>query len=233
MYANPIKLYSGVNNPIKIQCMNTDQKKIDVSNVTIQLGLFEPETENELIINTAFGIDSANGIVGGLFTPSELDCLTFGFYELGITAFENSGNVYPVFINDSFGSRLPVQYCKGPVLGNSEPIAMTWVDSMAVGVVSNDVDLSSRPMNSTLATMCANLVNYTGNIVAQGTMISTPTSSDFGNISYSSYTNSNGPIFQSVSGSYAWIRFVLDGADPNHWGNISANSVVTWSNIRT
>ena len=40
MYSTPLTIYSGVNNPIKISCMNSDQKLINVSNVDIQCGLF-------------------------------------------------------------------------------------------------------------------------------------------------------------------------------------------------
>ena len=232
VYSTPITLYSGVNNPIKIQCLNSDQKSINVADVTIQAGLFAPGTQNELILLTATDIDSANGIVQVNFTPAELAPLDFGFFEFTLIAADNTGNVWPVYIDDNYGSRLSTTLAKGPVLAYPDPIAVTFTDQTDVGVCSDQIDLSKRPMNSTLATLEANLVSYTGNITAQGSLVTIPTPIDWANISSAYYSNVSGLVFQSVSGSYAQLRFVLNNADPHGWGNLNASTWITGGNIR-
>ena len=235
MYSTPLTIYSGVNNPIKISCMNSDQKLINVSNVDIQCGLFVPNTQNELITANARNIDSANGIVEIIFTPSQLAPLDFGFYEIGVVATDANLNAWPVYINDFYGSRLTVTLAKGPVLAYSDPTPVVFSDVTDIGVVSNPINLTGRPMNSTLATLCANIVSYTGNIVAQGSTVTIPTPVDWGNVSATYYANAAGLYFQSVSGSFAWIRFVLDAIDPTRTGNLSPSNVaafISGGNIR-
>jgi hypothetical protein len=235
VYSTPITLYTGVLNPIKIQCLNSDQKRIDVSNIAIQCGLFQPNTQNELITANAVSIDSANGVVEIIFTPSELAPLDIGFFEIALTATDANLNAYPIYINDNFGSRLTTTLAKGPVLAYPDPAPLTFLDIVDVGVTSNPVDLTKRPMNSTLATLCANLVLYTGNIVAQGTMVSIPLPTDWANVSATFYSNVAGLVFQNVEGSFAQIRFVLDSLDPSGNGWLSQSNVATYisgGNIR-
>jgi len=231
VYSTPITIYSGCNNPIKIQCLNSDQKRINISNISIQLGVFETNTENELITITASQFDAANGVVEATLTASDLSPLDFGFYDIALISTDNNGNVYPIYIDDNYGSRLTATLKKGPVLAYGDPLSLTFLDTVD-GLISNAINLTNRPQNSTLATISANLISYTGNIISQGSLVSLPTNSDWGNISQTYYSNVSGPFFQSVNGSFAWLRFLLDSADPHGWGNLSANSFITNGNIR-
>jgi hypothetical protein len=232
VYSTPLKIYSGVNNPIKIRCLNSDQQTINISNVNIQLGVFEPSSENELITQEAIHIDDNYGIAEIILTPAELAPLDFGFYEIALTAYDTGGNVWPIFINDNSGSRLTAQLMKGPILAYTDPIPVTFLDLVDVGVVSNDINLMNRPQNSTTATLEANLINYTGNIIFQGTMVSTPTSIDWGNVSSAFYSNTSGPVLQTVSGAFAWIRVVLDSADPTGNGLVTPSNFISSANIK-
>jgi hypothetical protein len=235
VYSTPLTLYSGVNNPVKIVCLNSDQKSINVEAVSIQVGLFVPNTQNELLTANATNIDSANGVVQVTFTPSQLAPLDFGFYEVALTATDGNLNVFPIYIDDNYGSRLTTTLMKGPVLAYPNPYPVVFSDVTDVGVVSDPINLTGRPMNSTVATLCANIVSYTGNIVAQGTTVTIPTLHDWGNVSATYYANAAGLYFQSVTGSFAWIRFILDSIDPTGTGNLSPSNVaafISGGNIR-
>ena len=137
VYSTPVSLYSGTNNPIKIQCLNSDQKRINVSNVTVQLGVFQPGTQNELIVKTATNVDSANGVIETILTSSDLAPLDFGQYEIALVAVDEFNNAYPVYINDYYGSRLPTSLSKGPVLAYPDPIPVVWTDQSGIGVCSS------------------------------------------------------------------------------------------------
>jgi hypothetical protein len=232
VYSNPLTIFSGVNNPIKIQCLNSDQKRVDVSNVSIQAGLFEPNTENELVTQTAANIDSANGIVEVFYTANDLAGLDFGYYEIALRAIDSGGNVFPIYINDHSGSRLTTKLSKGPILAYADALPLDFVDVTGVGVVSNQIDLTNRPINSTVATMSCNLQSYSGNLIGQATLVSTPTNTDWANVSVTNYSNQSGFIFQNLVGSFAWGRFLLADADPSGNGNVSVSGFVSDGNIR-
>ena len=235
VYSTPVSLYSGTNNPIKIQCLNSDQKRINVSNVTVQLGVFQPGTQNELIVKTATNVDSANGVIETILTSSDLAPLDFGQYEIALVAVDEFNNAYPVYINDYYGSRLPTSLSKGPVLAYPDPIPVVWTDQSGIGVCSDAINLTTRPMNSTTATACMHLNSYTGNAIFSGTLVSSPTNTDWGNVSSTYYSNVSGLVFQNVEGSFAWIRIILDSIDPNGYGNISPSNIANYimgGNIR-
>lgn len=232
VYSVPITIYKNVNNPIKIQCLNSDQKRINVANVSIQLGVFECNSENELINITASNIDAANGVVETTLTPSQLSPLSFGDYEIALIGTDQNSNVYPIYIDDNYGSRLKATLKKGPILAYGDPIPVTFLDTVGIGVVSNSIDLTNRPQNSSLATLCANLQTYTGNIIASGSLTTTPANTDWANISSQYYSNVSGYVFQSVSGKFVEIRFILDSADPTGNGNVIISNFITNANIR-
>lgn len=239
VYSVPLSIYSGVNNPIKIQCLNSDQKKINVSNANIQVGVFVPGTQHELFVANAANIDAANGVVSVTFLPSQLEPLNFGMYEVAVTATDANLNVFPVYINDNYGSRLPFQLLKGPVLAYANAIPIQWTDQSGIGVCSQNIDLTNRPMGSTLATLQTNLGNatmgYTGNITIQASMITIPLPVDWANVGSAYYSNVSGSVFQNASGSYAMMRFIVNGIDPTGAGNVSSSNisnVVSFSSVR-
>ncbi|VVC05093.1 Uncharacterised protein [uncultured archaeon] len=235
MYSIPLTIYTGVNNLIRVSCLNPDQKNIDVSNLSIQFGLFVPETENELLTANAIPIDSANGVVQVTLIPAELAPLDVGFYECTLTAADANSVSYPVYVNDSYQTRLMVNLEKGPIDAYGNPIFVSWSDIPDVGVTSSQIDLTSRPVGSSLATLQTNLVDYTGNIISQGALNTTPLPHDWGNISFTNFSNFSGNTFINVEGIYASIRFVADGIDPQGTGNVTTANialVVNQSSIR-
>ncbi len=233
VYSNKLALYTGVNNPIRIQCLNSDQQRVNTSNVTVQVGLFEANTQNELIKYTASNVDNANGIVSVNFLPSDLAPLNIGFYEVTVSAVDTNGNVFPVYIDDNFGNRLTVQLFKGPVFAYPDPVPVTFIDIGHKGVMSGQINLTNRPMNSTTATLQIEFIQpYTGNITSQGSLVSIPMPNDFANINSVNYSNANGIIFQNVLGSFAVIQFVVDDIDPQGWGNIQVSDWINNANIR-
>jgi hypothetical protein len=235
VYSNPIQLYNSVNNPIRILCLNSDQKKVNVSNITVQAGLFESGTQNQLILQTATPVDAANGIIQINLLSSDLSGLDFGTYEMALVASDLGGNSYPVYINDFYGSRLQTQLSPGPVLGYPDPINLSWVDTVGVGVVTSQINLTNRPINSSLATAYIVFNQYTGNITSQGTLVTTPQNTDWSNITSTYYSNVSGGVFQNTPGSYTWLRFIADGLDPSKTGNLNQSNisnVIVGGNIR-
>lgn len=235
VYSRPITLFKGVDNPIKLWNLNTDQKPINISNISLTCNLFTPGTQYQWISKSVTNVDSANGVAQVTFVSSDLAGLELGKYEIGMTATDiNFGNATPVYLNDNYQGRLTVNLELGSVSALTDPIPVTFTDTPRVGVVSNYIDLTVRPSGNNNLTFGANLiVPYTGNIVAQGAMITNPVNGDFGNILLENYDNFSGLTMFNVPGTYATIRFLIDELDPNGtYGNINANNYITSAAIR-
>ena len=224
MYSRPVKMYSGLNNPIKILCFNQDQKLVDISNTAIQFNVFYPGAQ-DLIISKAASVANSNvslGLSQVTLGSTDLAGLTHGFYEIGITGTDQFGNVTTLYIDDNYGSRLGLELLPGPVSADVDPIQLTFLSTSQpqygniAGIKSQNVNLTNTPRGNTNYTIQANLVQYTGDFITQATVVSEPTwPSDFGNIAVSSYANYTGPIMETVSGTFAWLTVFLDGTGSN------------------
>lgn len=218
MYSRPITVFYGVDNPIRITFLNADQKAANLTNITANVNVFSPGTQYQWITKPVTIANATAGQANITFTSSDLAPLELGFYEIGMTANYGNSNATPVFLNDNYLGRITMDLQLGPVSSELDPIPVSFTDTSGIGVVSDQIDLTVRPTGDTTATFCANLVQpYTGNIIAQGTMVTNPTNNDFGNIIVENYSNVSGNVMFNVLGSYATIRFIVDAIDP--WGN--------------
>lgn len=236
VYSREITAFQGVNNPVKITFLNTDQKTANIANLTISVNLFTPETQYQWLSKTANVANASTGIAWVTFTSSDLQPLEYGMYEIGMTATDvNSGQVTPVYLNDNYQGRLTFNLLPGPVSTQTPPVGITFTDVPLSGVVSNYIDLTVRPQGDSTLTFFANLiVPYTGNIIAQGAMITNPVyPSDFANIVVENYSNFSGNTMLNVLGTYSTMVFLVDQLDPGgQWGNINANNYITSSMVR-
>lgn len=235
VYSRPITIFKGVQNKIKLWCLNTDQKPINISNVSLTCNLFTPGTQYEWVSKTVANIDNANGVAQVAFLDSDLAALNLGTYELGMTATDtNTGDITPVYLNDNYQGRLPFLLEMGPVSALTNPIPVVFTDTPSVGVVSNYIDMTNRPAGNNISTFTANLVvPYTGNILAQGAIVTNPVNIDFGNIIVENYSNVSGQVMFNVPGTITSLRFILDSIDPNgRYGNAIPSDYITSACIR-
>jgi hypothetical protein len=234
VYSRPITVFQGVQNNIKIWFLNTDQKPVDISNISVTFNLFTPATQYQWLSKPVNDYDSANGVAIINLLSSDLAPLALGFYEVGMTATSLiDSSVTPVYLNDNYQGRLSLNLEPGPVSALTPPIPVTFTDTSHVGVVSDNIDLTVRPSGNNNLTFGANLIlPYTGNIVAQASMVTNPVNADFGNVVIENYSNVSGPIMFNVPGTFAVMRFLLSALDPNGNGNVVANNYITSSSVR-
>jgi len=175
MYSRPIKIYTGINNPIKIICLNDDEKLIDVSGLSIQINVFEPNTQC-LLISKMVTPNLSLGIGSVQIGFSDLAGLAPGQYELGVTATDANNNVTTLYVDGNYTSRLPLILQGGPSGVNNAPINLTFTTAnTANSITSQIIDAALAPANDTTFSLQANLSNYTGNIFWVGTTITNPT----------------------------------------------------------
>lgn len=114
VYSRTIKIYQGIDNPIHIVTKNQDQKAVDLTGYDVQVDIQDPE--NELTVET-FTVNFVTQNKGlGVFTipASVVNALDQRHYEFTVKLINlTSNDETPLYIDDNYGARLPVQVLSG------------------------------------------------------------------------------------------------------------------------
>jgi hypothetical protein len=114
VYSRTIKIYQGIDNPIHIVTKNQDQKAVDLTGYDVQVDIQDPE--NELTVET-FTVNFVTQNKGlGVFTipASVVNALDQRHYEFTVKLINlTSDDETPMYIDDNYGARLPVQVLSG------------------------------------------------------------------------------------------------------------------------
>jgi hypothetical protein len=114
VYSRTIKIYQGIDNPIHIVTKNQDQKAVDLTGYDVQVDIQDPE--NELTVET-FTVNFVTQNKGlGVFTipASVVNALDQRHYEFTVKLINlTSNDETPMYIDDNYGARLPVQVLSG------------------------------------------------------------------------------------------------------------------------
>ena len=181
-FARPVKLYTGLNNPVTIICLDDTQSPVDLSNISLTVNVFDSSTDCLILSKSA--TNSANVLLGTstvTFTNTDFANVDPGFYQIGIVVTDPDYNQTPLFINDNFGSLLTSEFLPGPVIeANIPPICLNFLSTNEpiygnlAGIRSQLITMLNQPIQgNTEFTLQANLVSFTGNIHMQAACTST------------------------------------------------------------
>jgi hypothetical protein len=130
VYSRTIKIYQGIDNPIHIVTKNQDQKAVDLTGYDVQVDIQDPE--NELTVET-FTVNFVTQNKGlGVFTipASVVNALDQRHYELTVKLINlTSDDETPMYIDDNYGARLPVQVLSG-YYSNTPVLPLNIVDGV-------------------------------------------------------------------------------------------------------
>lgn len=131
VYARPVTVYQGINNPIQVVAKNQDQKPVNLTGYTMTAEIQDPVSQATV---QSLSVTWSNISLGrGNFTiGTELvNALDQRLYKLTFKTTYTSTNVdTPVYIDDNFGVPLDLvvkaaYYNEGPILANLEPTGIT------------------------------------------------------------------------------------------------------------
>jgi hypothetical protein len=104
MYARPVTIYKGIDNPIQVNVKNQDQKSVNMTGYAMQVDIQDPV--NSLTIES-FPVTFANVSLGrGTFTISKsiVNGLDQRIYKLTMKTINTSNNTeQPMYIDDNYG----------------------------------------------------------------------------------------------------------------------------------
>ena len=110
MYSRPIKIYQGIDNPIHVVTKNQDQKSVDLTGYTIEIGI--QDYENGLTVSV-FAVSAFTWTQGlGQFTipVDTVNLLDQRYYWLTARLVNTTTNaLQPLYIDDNHEVRLTLQ----------------------------------------------------------------------------------------------------------------------------
>lgn len=130
MYAKPIKIYQGIDNPIHVIAKNQEQKAADLTGYLMQVAIQDPLNEVTVEIFPVSFTTVAQGL--GVFTiPREIvNALDQRHYHLTARLINTDTNAEnPLYIDDNYSVAVPLQVLSAYY--STDPVT----PSLAEGVV--------------------------------------------------------------------------------------------------
>jgi hypothetical protein len=108
VYARPIKIYQGIDNPIQIKVLNQDQKPVNLNGYTVQVDIQDPVNQVTAYSFAANGASQYSNLTIGtttiLFTANVVNSLDQRFYKVTTRVINNADNTQaPLYADASFG----------------------------------------------------------------------------------------------------------------------------------
>lgn len=138
VYSITIKVYQGVDNPIRILVRNQDQKPVDLSGYDLELNVEDRQAQTTVDTLTTTVVDATKGLFSVTFSKNFVNALELRYYQLTLKTIKQSDNTErPIYIDDNYGVQLDLQVLPGyysdqaPVLPADELIS--YIDANGQG----------------------------------------------------------------------------------------------------
>ena len=231
VYDRRLTLHRGVNNPITFTFKNEDQKAQDITSKTYEFNIIDTESKKAVLTKTLTILDdgstvSTKGDASCTITEGDLLPLEAKFYNFSVKEVKSDGSREVTYADTGYAAAGTIELLNGAY---PEFVASTEVASFtsAQGPLANTSgSIDARPginNNKALHTIAVYTKNFSGSMRVQGTMSSTPSSSDWFDITMdgeanatNTFTNSTTVTNYNFTGVYHNIRFT--------WGNDAGNT---------
>ena len=209
-YSKSVKLHKGVDNPVKFKIRNNNQKDVDITDSQFTLSIVDSKTNKE-ILNRSLAIeDATKGMLSITITEEDLQDFTMNQYHYGIKMLNSSGVQYPIYVDDNYGASGVVE-----IHNDAYPIPTPAVQP-TVGAYSDGTAYSSVVVvtlgNNGISTAAYYLSGFSGTITVQGSLEDSTgvSSSDWIDITSSTYTTETGVGYTNFTGMFKVIRFKIE-----------------------
>ena len=225
VYNRNIKLHGGVDNKIKIQVRNVDQKPINLTGHTLVFTLVSRDSQ-ELILEKDCDIyDITTGALTVSITESELLDIEPGLYNYSLrretrTAIDSDEyeveTSYALYIDSQYSAVATLEIL-GNIKGNPVPSTVTkeWVKKLVYDQPSGDQDyyisgiVNAQPQLSTPQTLHSfqvYMTDYTGTFEIQGSVSEGGNPGTWVTLTTETYTDET-IDFLNITGKYNFFRF--------------------------
>jgi hypothetical protein len=225
VYDRRLTLHRGVNNPITFTFKNEDQKAQDITAKTYEFNMIDTESKKAVLTKTLTILDdgstiSTKGDANCTITEGDLLPLDAKFYNFSVKEVKTDGSREVTYADTGYAAAGTIEILDGAY---PEFVASTEITSFtsAQGPLANTSgSIDARPginNNKALHTIAVYTKNFSGSMRVQGTMSSTPGSSDWFDITMdgetgatNTFTNSTTVSTFNFTGVFHNIRFTWD-----------------------
>ena len=227
VYDRRLTLHRGVSNPITFTFKNEDQKTQTITSKTYEFNMIDSESKKAVLTKTLTVLDdgstvSTRGDASCTITEGDLLPLDAKFYNFAVREVKSDGSREITYSDTGYAAAGTVELLDGAY---PEFVPSTEVNSFTgsggpLQYTSSAID--ARPgvnNNKALHTIQIYPQSFTGKLIVQGTMASSPSDSDFFTVTSSTLSSASTPSTLNFTGVYHSVRFSWDN-DPDNTGKI-------------
>lgn len=209
-YAENLRLQRGIDNHIRLRLRNRDQKAVNVGESRFQMIVTDPITAREKFTVILYPKDAVRGIVEATITAAQMSQLDRALYHYGVLMTDVEQRVWPVYVDDNFGSTGVIQ-----VVGDAYPVPMDAIQldlNFEAGFnVSSTINLIGTE-NTGLHTAAFYFADFTGTVTVQAHLSPSANvnNSDFFDVQLLEFESQSGIYSHSWSGMFSGIRFQVN-----------------------
>jgi len=206
-YTPPIKVYRGLDNRVRIEFKNRDQKRVNMADKSASIVILDKENGVAYVERALTTIDDARGIMEANITETDLLALDAKLYNYGIKVTDGEGRVNPAYADDNYGANGTLEIAEG--------VYPTFVESTTESFSSGDTGstITIKPyINRNTANHTAQIYfssEFTGTLTIEGSI--NPSNSiqnaDFTTIATKTYTAQTANDYINFTGVYSAVRF--------------------------
>ena len=223
VYDRRLTLHRGVSNPINFTFKNEDQKAQDITAKTYEFNMIDTESKKSVITKTLTILDdgstvSTKGDASCTITEGDLLPLDAKFYNFAVREVKSDGSREVTYSDTGYASAGTVELLDGayPEFVTSTEVANFTQQDGPLANTSGSID--AKPginNNKALHTIAIYPSDFSGKLIVQGTMASSPSNADFFEITSTTLSDASSVSTLNFTGVYHNVRFSWDNDSGN------------------
>ena len=228
VYDRRLTLHRGVSNPISFTFKNEDQKAQDITSKTYEFNMIDSESKKAVLTKTLTVLDdgstvSTKGDASCTITEGDLLPLDAKFYNFAVREVKSDGSREITYADTGYAAAGTIELLDGayPEFVPSTEISSFTANGGLRSLANTSSAIDARPginNNKALHTIAVYPKNFSGTLRVQGTMASSPSNTDYFEVTSATYSDASTPSTLNFTGVYQNVRFT--------WGNDTDNTGV-------
>jgi len=207
---------------------NEDQKAQDITSKTYEFNIIDSESKKAVVTKTLTILDdgstvSTKGDASCTITEGDLLPLDAKFYNFAVREVKSDGSREITYSDTGYAAAGTIELLDGayPEFVPSTEISSFTANGGLRSLANTSSAIDARPginNNKALHTIAVYPKNFSGTLRVQGTMASSPSNTDYFEVTSATYSDASTPSTLNFTGVYHNVRFT--------WGNDSGNTGV-------
>lgn len=227
VYDRRLTLHRGVDNPITFTFKNEDQKAQDITSKTYEFNMIDTESKKAVLTKTLTILDdgstvSTKGDASCTITEGDLLDKDAKFYTFSVREVASDNSRTITYADTGYAAAGTIEVLDGAYPEFVASTAVTLFNGTGGPLQYTSSAIDGRPginNNKALHTIAVYPQSFSGKLIVQGTMASSPADADYFDITSTTFSSASTPSTLNFTGVYHSVRFSWDN-DPNNTGKI-------------